>query len=245
MHILLTRPEPDAAACRAQLEALGHRVTAEPLLTVETLPLPETAFDGAAGVVVTSRNGLRALAASPEIEKARPLPLLAVGPGTGDLAKQLGFADVTASTGTGEALFPTVVERAGGAAGPYVFVRGEDVAFDLAKACEQQGVVLRSIIAYRAQPASCLSPETAELIASGELDAVILMSPRTGRIFVRLASEAGLVKECANLVFCSLSRNVAATLEPLGASRVEIAETPNSSAMLTTVTRVATLWSGV
>ena len=86
MHVLITRPEPDAAALRAQLEALGHTVTVEPLLRSSICRLPADAVDGVAGLVVTSRNGLRALAASPAFDAALELPLIAVGPGTAGLA---------------------------------------------------------------------------------------------------------------------------------------------------------------
>ncbi|MBC7833041.1 MAG: uroporphyrinogen-III synthase, partial [Hyphomicrobium sp.] len=54
MHLLITRPEPDADAFRARLEALGHQVTSEPLLTIEHLPVATDALGDAAGVVVTS-----------------------------------------------------------------------------------------------------------------------------------------------------------------------------------------------
>ena len=92
MHVLITRPEPDAAALRAQLEALGHQVTVEPLLKIEHLPIASDVLAGIAGLIVTSRNGLRALAASAAINAARELPLIAVGPGTAQLARELGLS---------------------------------------------------------------------------------------------------------------------------------------------------------
>ena len=62
MHVLVTRPETDAAELKAALEALGHEVTVEPLLAIESTPIEPSVFEGACGVIVTSRNGLRALA---------------------------------------------------------------------------------------------------------------------------------------------------------------------------------------
>ena len=64
MHVLVTRPEPDAAELKAALEVLGHEVSLEPLLAISSLPIEPTVFEGARGVIVTSRNGLRALAGS-------------------------------------------------------------------------------------------------------------------------------------------------------------------------------------
>ena len=92
MHVLITRPEPDASETRAQLEALGHDVSVEPLLRIEPLPIDAGAFEGAQALIATSRNGLRALAAS---ERAAPrrssIPIFTVGPGTAELARAQGF----------------------------------------------------------------------------------------------------------------------------------------------------------
>jgi uroporphyrinogen-III synthase len=245
MHLLITRPEHDVDAFRAQLEALGHQVTSEPLLTIEHLPIAADALGDAAGLVVTSRNGVRALAASPALQAAQQLPIVAVGPGTAALARQLGFARINEGGGTATELVPLIADTARTLLGTLVHVRGEQVAVDLKTALRAQGVDLREIVAYRAVPATALRPGTRELLASGGIDAVILMSPRTGAIFARLIAVAGLREAAQKLVLLCLSPAVAASVEPLAPVRVEVADGPNSAGLLTTVTRVATLWSGV
>ena len=82
MRLLVTRPEPDATALRAQLIAQGHEVLVEPLITIRFDNADPIELDGVQALIATSRNGLRALASSPAIEQARSLPLFAVGPGT-------------------------------------------------------------------------------------------------------------------------------------------------------------------
>ena len=245
MHVLITRPEPDADAFRAQLETLGHRVTSEPLLTIEYLPVAADALDDAAGLVVTSRNGLRALAAGPAMATAQLLPIAVVGPGTAALARELGFARITEGSGTATELVPVIADAARTLGGPVTHVRGEQVAVDLKAALRTRGVELREIVSYRAVPAAALRPRTRELLASGDIDAVILMSPRTGTIFARLVAAAGLREAAQRLVLLCLSPAVAASVEPLAPVRVELADGPNSVALLSAVTRVATLWSGV
>jgi uroporphyrinogen-III synthase len=245
MHLLITRPELDTDAFRARLEALGHQVTSEPLLTIEHLAIATDALGDAAGLVVTSRNGLRALAASPAMAAARQLPVIAVGPGTAALARELGFARVTEGSGTATELVPVIADVARTIGGPLTHVRGEQVAVDLEAALRVRGVELREIVAYRAVPAVALRPRTRELLASGDIDAVILMSPRTGAIFARIIAVAGLREAAQKLVFLCLSPAVAASVEPLAPARVELPDRPNSAALLSAVTRVATLWSGV
>ena len=245
MHVLITRPEPDAAALRAQLEALGHQVTVEPLLKIEHLPIASDVLAGIAGLIATSRNGLRALAASAALDAARELPLIAVGPGTAQLARELGFEHIIEGSGTADALVPVIIETSRDVYGTLAHLRGEDVAFDLRGALGARGIEVREVVCYRAMPATALTPQTRELLATGGINAVILMSPRTGAIFARLLTAAGLKKAPKSLVLLCLSPAVAATVEPLAPVRVELAASPNSAAMLAAVTRVATLWSGV
>ena len=99
MHVLITRPEPDAGALKAQIEAMGHAVSLEPLLQIELLPIAADALAGAQAIIATSRNGLRALAESAALPEALELPLFAVGPGTAELARSLGFRRVIAGGG--------------------------------------------------------------------------------------------------------------------------------------------------
>jgi uroporphyrinogen-III synthase len=245
MHVLITRPEPDAAVFGAQLEALGHRVTLEPLLSIEHLPIDVEALGGVAGLVVTSRNGLRALVASSAFDAALRLPIIAVGPGTARLARELGFAHVDAGRGTATDLVPVIVEASRELQGTLAHVRGEDVAYDLRAALQAHAIELREIVAYRAVPARAFKLQTRQLMAAGAIDAAILMSPRTGAIFARLVTSEGLQEAVRRLVLLCLSPAVAAAIEPLAPARVEVAESPNSAALLAAVTRVATLWSGV
>ncbi len=61
-------------------------------------------LDAAQALIVTSRNALRALSAHRHLDKARKLPLFAVGEATAAAARELGFAEVTPGPGTGAGL---------------------------------------------------------------------------------------------------------------------------------------------
>ncbi len=245
MHILVTRPEADAGRLAAQLEALGHTVSVDPLLQISALPVPADSLEDAVGLIATSRNGLRALAQSPALDAATRLPLIAVGAATAELARAIGFTDVTTGEGTAVSILPLIEAMARKRPGPLVHIRGEVVAYDLAAALLPRGIDLRGIIVYRASPADALQGATRDLLARGEIDAVILMSPRTGATFARLAEAEGLAGAARKTVLICLSPAVAAAVEPLRPERVEVTEGPDSAAVLAAVTRVATLWSGV
>jgi len=245
MRLLITRPEAEAAAFSAQLEALGHSVVAEPLLQMELLPISASALEGVTALIITSRNGVRALAQSQAFDTARTLPVIAVGPGTGALARELGFSDIVAGPGTGAELVPIIAAHAMGRSAVFAHIRGDVVAFDLRQALAEQGIVVREIEAYRSQPADALSPQTQTLLQNRKLDAVILMSPRTATIFTQLVAASGLEAPARDLVLLCLSPAVAAAVKPLCPKQIEVAESPNLEAMLSVVARVATLWSGV
>jgi uroporphyrinogen-III synthase len=245
MHVLVTRPEADAAELRRALETLGHEVTVEPLLAIETLPVDAQVLEGARGIVATSRNSLRALAESAALGHAVGLPIFTVGPATADLAHELGFQSIVPGGASASDLVPLILGSELCGNGPLVHVAGEEVAFDLAAELGRRGIEVRKVTAYRAVSAHSLSPHTARAIADGTLNAVILMSPRTAAIFVELIGKAGLREAADRLAFICLSANVAAALGGLAPARVNIAVRPNSSAILDAVGRVATHSPGV
>jgi uroporphyrinogen-III synthase len=245
MHVLITRPEPDAAELAAQIEALGHKVSIEPLLQIEPMPIKADQFAGVQAIIATSRNGLRALAASEALPAALELPIFTVGPDTGEFARALGFRRVIAGAGAARDLVPLIAANADRAKGALVHVAGETVAFDVAAALAAHGIVVRKATAYRAEAARSLSPRTAQMIAEGTIDAVILMSPRTASIFAQLVAAAGLGERARRLTCLCLSRGVAQGLRDLAPVRVEIAPEPNAAGMLAALARVASQSTGV
>lgn len=245
MHVLITRPEPDARELKDALEALGHAVRVEPLLVIEPLPIAADAFADAQAILVTSRNGLRALAASPALSGALKLPLFAVGSGTSELARSLGFQRVIAGTGGARDLVPLIATNTDRAKGPLVHVGAETLAFDLVGALSAQGIAARKLTAYRALAVASLSVQTEQQILSGAIDAVLLMSPRTAAIFAQLVATTGLTESVRRVTCVCLSKAVADALGGLSPARIEIATEPNSSAMLAAVAQVARQSTGV
>ena len=104
MRILVTRPEPDAEQQAEKLVARGHAPVIAPLLTVAFSNSAPFDLARVQALIVTSRNGLRALAAHPQFAEAVTLPVFAVGPATARVAAGLGFARVIEGPGTGEGL---------------------------------------------------------------------------------------------------------------------------------------------
>jgi len=234
MRLLVTRPEPDASREAEALGLRGHEAVLAPLLTVEFCGGVPLELDGAQGLIVTSRNALRALAAHPELDAALKLPLLAVGEATARQAQELGFADVTIGPGTGAELAALILDELEPTRGPLVHLAGETLAFDLKSALESQGFTVRQPVLYRAVPAPSLPAEALSLLRAGKLDGVILMSPRTAWTLADLLARHGLVTQAKGLVCYCLSEAVAEAVAPLGFD-VRVAARPREEDVLALV----------
>ncbi len=228
MRILVTRPEPDAAEQAAKLSALGHEPVLAPLLRIEFLA-PNINLAGAGAIVVTSRNALRALASRPALEAALRLPLFAVGEATASAATELGFTNVRRGPGTGAELAEMIAEDFDAGGGAILHLSGETLAFDLQSALAEQGFDMRRSILYRSVPAPDLPPEVLALLQDGELDGVVLMSPRTASTFSALIRRSGANAE--RLICYCLSEAVAQALRPLRTG-IQVARQPNENEVL-------------
>lgn len=239
MHLLLTRPEADAEATRQRLEAAGHTVTLEPMLTIEPIATGGLELTGVQALVVTSRNALRMLARLPELAEARRLPLLTVGPGTAAEARALGFERIEAGAAGARELAVLVTARFEPGAGALLHLAGETLAFDLAAALTAAGYEMRTAALYRAVTRTSLAPATAHLLRQGAIDGVLLMSPRTATIYQSLIRKGDLLSAAGNVVHLCLSQAVAAALTPLGSVQCAVAAAPNLEEMLALIASVA------
>lgn len=238
MRLLVTRPEPDALKLGAILEEAGHEAAVEPLLSV-SFEGEAIDVDGAQALVATSRNALRALKASPALAQARRLPLFAVGKATADEARALGFEMVVTGAGTAAELVAHLVSALDPAAGLIVHLAGDALATDLKGELEAHGFRVVQPVVYRMVPATALSEETVEQLATGEIDGVILMSPRTAATYATLIRRHGLTAAIRPLPHFCLSAAVARRLVPLGAVVAQIPETPRLEEVLALIDEAA------
>lgn len=235
MHILITRPEPDASEWRALLEARGATVSVDPLLDIEFLAPATLELGGVQGLIATSRNGLRGLRDGRSLEGAKALPMFVVGPGTAELAKDLGFSNIHDGPASARDLVPLIAGLADPLGGRLVHACGDKLAFDLAAALAPLGFMIERLTVYRSRPATSLQGATIAGLATGAIDTVVLMSPLTAKTFAKLAVEAHLMEQCQRVVYICLSDKVAGALAPLSPVATLIAPKPNSDAIFTLI----------
>jgi uroporphyrinogen-III synthase len=244
MRLLVTRPEPDALKLSGLLEEAGHAAVAEPLLSVSFEGGDAVELEGAQALIATSRNALRALKPSPALALARQLPLFAVGRATATEARALGFGTVVTGAGTAAELVAHIVSVLDPAAGVLVHLAGDALAYDLVGELEAHGFRVRQPVVYRMVAATALGEATVEALAMREIDGVLLMSPRTAAIYVRLVARHGLTSTVRALPHFCLSAAVARQLKPLGAVPTEIAEAPRLEEVLALIDRTAAQLEG-
>ena len=239
MHILITRPEPDASRWRELLQARGVTVSVEPLLHIELLPPQNIDLTGVQALIATSRNGLRGLRGSPALTHLIALPIFTVGPGTAELSRELGFGRVHQGPASARDLVGVIQTGADPQDGALLHLAGDKLAFDLARALAPRGFEVRRLAVYRSQPAKTLQDHTMLALASGAIDTVVSMSPLSAKTFVTLCEQTNLSLQCQRLVYICLSDNVAKALAPLKPLTVHVAPEPNSQAMFTLIEALA------
>lgn len=228
MRLLVTRPEPEAQVTAEVLRSAGHEVLVEPMLVVRPVPNVVLPLDDVDALIVTSANALRALEDHRDIKQLRALPLFAVGAATAELASRMGFRSVTAGPGTAIELVG-VVSGAMAPGSTLLHLAGDVLAADLEAPLTRSGFVIRVVVVYRTTEQNRLSSATETALRTGALEAVILLSPRTARVFAALCRAAGLTLDAVT-IYC-LSDACARALGE-HAPRIRIAGRPELSALL-------------
>jgi uroporphyrinogen-III synthase len=243
MHILVTRPETEAARTTRQLEAMGHRVTSAPLLDV-VVQSPPLDLSNVQAVIFTSRNAVNALQSHPQKGDIRRLPALAVGKSTAAAAYSAGFHVALQGDAGGAELARLIVAQQNPEAGALLHLSGEAVAFDLEAALQPHGFAVRQQVVYRTEPTASLPSPVAAALRRGDLDAVLLMSPRTAASWCALVSAAGLAEKARQLMYLCLSSGVAEAARSLAPVRIEVAAKPTEEEMLALAARLSSSSTG-
>ncbi len=232
MRLLVTRPEPDATRQARQLEAKGHEVVVEPLLEIaypERLDLP---FDEAQALIVTSRNGLRALRRAGFPESALDLPVLAVGESSADLAREMGFGQVHEGRGTAADLVAVAETHCAPSSRPLLHLAGANLTSHLKPALVRRGFEVLQPAVYEAVAARRLGDAVQQEIRERRLHGIVFMSPRTAAIFLELLAVHGLELEARSIPCFCLSNAVGAKLAAFGFGHVAICGRPREDELL-------------
>ena len=233
MRVIVTRPEEDAGPLCSALQDLGHTVIMAPLLDIvprKGVSIPALPYQA---VVATSANGIRSLGLNPGL---RGLPMLTVGPQSLNAALEAGFTRAEAHGGDVDGLAAHIRARLKPDDGPILYLSGAATAGDLHGQLTSAGFHCERVVLYDAVAATGLGAVEA-VLRKEAADAVLLYSPRSARVWLKLVEQYGLEAQAARLHSLCLSRNVAAVLLPDWL--IHVAEKPENAAMMGLLEQVA------
>ncbi|MGE4281559.1 MAG: uroporphyrinogen-III synthase [Magnetospirillum sp.] len=228
-HALVTRPRDDAGPLAAELEGRGLLVTVEPLLDIVPVDGGEIPIHGVQGILATSANGVRSLAAA---LADRSLPVWAVGDSSARVARQLGYEQVESAGGDVDDLVALVKSRCTPEKGAFLHAAGSVTAGDLSGQLAAAGFDVRRLVLYQAVTAAALSAPLIAALDQGGIDLALFFSPRTAATFARLVLAAGKGEALSGITAYALSPAVQRELSVLSWAAIRVAETPTQAALL-------------
>ena len=234
-RLLLTRPCQDSLAFADALARHGIESLIEPMMTIRIDEDARLDLSGAQAILLTSANGARALAAARPDRTVRGLPVLAVGCATAQAAREAGFGLVIAADGDVDALASLAVARLRPDGGRLVHVAGRVSTGDLAPRLRAVGFEAERVPLYDAVASRALSEPARRALEARTLAGVALFSPRTARLFAKLARESGLDSTARTLTAFCLSQAVAEAAASLPWQRVSVAAAPRQDALVACV----------
>ena len=228
-RILITRPEADAGPLQAQLTSMGFESLLNPVLTITYDEGPNLDLTDIQAILFTSANGVRAFVRRNE---DRTISVFTVGDASTQAAQAEEFVHVESAHGDVHALSALVKKQLVPESGGLLHIAASRVAGDLARDLEEYGFQIRREILYTARVTEALRAETITAMKQGELDAVLLFSPRTAITFVMLIKAAGLEEACRPMTVFCLSAAVAKAAEELAWAAINVAPQPKQDALL-------------
>ncbi|MGH1353440.1 MAG: uroporphyrinogen-III synthase, partial [Methyloligellaceae bacterium] len=208
-----------------------HYTYIEPLMRVDFRDV-EISLKNVQGLIFTSRNALRWVARKGNLKEMTALPAFVVGPATASLAKSLGFRRVFEGGGTARDLLDVINAQAQVSNDKLLHISGKDVASDILPWLEAFGLGAERVIVYDSVSADNISSGNLERMKRGEIDAVLLMSPKTSETWCKLLKTNWyLISDGIPTAFC-ISDATAEPLKKMENVSVRIAQKPNIEELL-------------
>ncbi len=229
MRVLLTRPLEDSQRTAEELARRGHEAVIAPLFEINYLDGPEPQFEGVQAVLTTSGNGVRGLARR---TARRDIPLFAVGTQTAATAEREGFHYIRNADGDAAALAAMVCETLRPAAGALLHATGTSASPALSAELAQAGFAFPGCVLYDIVETPELPAAAVDALRTNSLDAVLIYSPHSARLFADRVKRASLVTSCAPLLACCISHEAAAALEGVSFAGTRIATHPDQVSLL-------------
>lgn len=209
MRLLLTRAKQDSDSLAAKLIEKGHTAVISPLLEISYLRVCGVPSKDIQAIVATSRHGLIGLSQIPELRTLTTRPLFVVGKSTEKVGAKLGYEKIFLADGRASDLIGLISKTCGPEKGAVLYPRGSHISFDLKQELQSSGFQVISPTVYDSRAVGNLTDEVWNELQTGTLGGVVLLSPRTARIYSELIITQGKQESVWDLKHFCLSKRVA------------------------------------
>jgi len=229
MRILITSPATETVDLISALEVRGHDVIAVPLITAERLDAPEIKLEGAQGFLVTSAEGVRALA---DAVSARFFPVYAESEEAGAAARAAGFTKVTVAAGDAAALAQLIKQTVRAEAGPLVHSCHLNETNAVTGMLINMGYAIRPLKLYRLNWVNQLPSALEQALTDKRIDAFVVLSVDEARAFTALIQQAEIEHLVKDWVVYATTTLAFAPMRAVKVGRTVVAPDPNLETLL-------------
>lgn len=229
MRILITSPATETVGLIAALEVRGHDVIAIPLITAERLDAPEIKLEGAQGFLVTSAEGVRALA---DAVSVRFFPVYAESEEAGAAARAAGFTQVTVAAGDAAAFAQLIKRTVKAEAGALVHSCHLNETNAVTGMLINMGYAIRPLKLYRLNRVNQLPSALEQALTDKRIDAAVVLSVDEARAFTALIQQAEIEHLVKDWVVYATTTLASEPMRAVKVGRTVVAPDPNLETLL-------------
>lgn len=217
--ILITRPEPQAERFAALLrQVLGQRAEILVAPVTRTVPIGQTSISADDRVVLTSANALDGVDATSIVGQTA----YCVGEATAAAAQKVGFNAITTGS-TAEDLIRRLRETR--PEPPILYLRGKEVAADIAGILAHDEIEIRQRVTYRQEPMALSQSAHQDINGAKRLIIPLFSANSADHLFRQLP------KGRSNTHVVAISANVAKVAKAAGHRSIVIADHPDAASV--------------
>lgn len=227
MRLLMTRPEPDASLSAERLRTLGHDVLISPVMTVN-FSNKSLSWQPGTDLVVTSRNGVRALAKHAHDEMRESALLYTVGDATAALAREAGFLNILSASGSVDDLIDLI---AGKKPAKLLYICGRERKEKLETKLNEIGITLDLAESYHADFAKEFTQQAQKALQDQTIDGILLYSNRSAEALKKLMNNKLVSQVTNDMTYFCLAKDISYVLDSIIGIKVVIADHPNEQSL--------------
>ena len=181
--------------------------------------------------VVTSRNGVRALAKLTNQATRETVTLYTVGDATAALARDAGFKHIRSASGTVDDLVELIGVANARDSKQLTYVCGRDRKGRLEDKLQVKGWQVNVAVRYYSDPVDHFSPDILGAFKDQTIDAVLLYSNRTAEAFKAFIEQHDLSQSANLMKFFCLAKSIESVFDRSGKIQLIVVEKPNEQSM--------------